>query len=173
MTVTLTIQEVDTSLYLLNWSSDLSDPTYRVYVDGFLTQTTKNTTDLIGVASGESPVFEVLDDASAPQYARPSRPTLCWYAPSGATRHVVEVQDGETWTELSDFENLDRLALKFIAPALSDGESATYRITPYDTAGNDGTAITISFTQVRHPDPLDLTSAFDDGTQTITITEAV
>jgi hypothetical protein len=172
MTVTISITQVDYALYLLRWSSDLPDPTYKVYIDGDLYQTTKQEELLYGVASGLTPVFEILDDNSDPGYARSSFPRLCWYAPADAVRHVIERQDGETWTELTDFENEDKRFLKYNAPALSDGKSATYRITPYDSAGNDGAAKTITFTMVRHPDPLDLTTAYDSDTQTLTFTEA-
>jgi hypothetical protein len=173
MTVSITQTLIDAGLYLIEWSSDQADPTYTIYVDGYYSHTTKATQMTYAVNPGESFVLEVLDDDSAPSYATPARPRLCWYAPSGASRHVIEQQDGATWTELADISNDDRQALSYQCPVQGDGSSVVYRITPYDAAGNAGEAITITVAMVRHPDPLSLTTAYDEDEQTLTFTEAI
>lgn len=172
MTVSdLTTTQLDAWNWLVSWTSDASSPTFYVYRDGELWLTTAETSLSLYAEPGEYFVLEVFDSASAsPSYAYPGRLTLCWYAVTTAEYYTVEEYVDAAWVTresrlLEDGSGFYRWQSRF----LEDGETHQFRLTPAGTDGNSGTASTVTWFMVRHPNPPGLSFAYDEGTTKITV----
>src|SRR5688572_25678159 len=94
----------------LSWSSDLVDPTFRVYRDGVLIATTRAASITVTVPDGQSPTFEVLDDAdTAAAAGYPGQALLFWQRTSGADKYRVEELVGAVWTPRGVVQDFGRL----------------------------------------------------------------
>ena len=162
--------------WLVEVSSDLTNPTFYWYMDGELRAITREGRYVFPVAEGESAEIEVLDDAnSAPQPVFPGRIDLEW-APvtAGAAVDYYRVDEyvGAVWTE--------RARVKHVAGAhyytyrtrlLEDQTTHQFRIVPVGVNGNEGTAATMSFPVVRRPDPPELSMSYNPATRTVTFSD--
>lgn len=156
---------------------------YHWYVNGaYVGETVLASRDFY-LAPGELARVECVDTldadydplAAAP-VGYPARRTL-WWIRSTATDvdvYVVDQQkDGGNWTELGRLRISDAWSYSFLTPPLDDLSEYTWRITPVDTAGNEGSALTIGPEDVvRTPDAPNFTVTFDEGTTRVTIAEA-
>ena len=104
----LTVSDLGGGAYRLEWASDLATPTFYVYRDGVLVTTTELTSLVVGVGAGESPVYEVLDDAgAAPAAAYPAYATLAWYPAPGAAAYRVEELVSGAWAVRATLEDAE------------------------------------------------------------------
>jgi hypothetical protein len=156
----------------LSWTDTLPSPTFYIYRDGVLIDTTTQTEILVAVGVGESPVFEVLDDpAAVPQSAFPPYAILAWY-PSPATDHYrIEQFISAAWSVIASIADAGNLTFFWQTPPLAEGQTAQFRTIPVGTNGNDGTALNFSMLMVRHPAPPANLMTFNVG-RTVTIATA-
>lgn len=170
MTVTFTeTTVVDPLSVKLKFTSDASTPvTFRVFVMGL--QATEFTSSdgagefLLHVADGQQPYVQVIDDAvSKADYAYPGQMTLFWYAVSGAVSYRIDEYVSSVWTERFSVIDQGQGAFTYLTRWLSDATAYQWRVMPIGENGNDGTALTYSFTTVRHPDVPSVSYAVDSG----------
>lgn len=165
-------------------SSDLEGPRFYWYADGAFVGSSTEPARSFGVAPGEQLRVEVLDStdadfdalANAPA-GYPSRRSLWWTRSSSSdvSAYVVEQQkDGGDWLELARVaQEPGAWALSFLTGRLEDLATYSWRITPIDRAGNEGTATTFGpELVVRRPDAPEFALSFDAGANRVTISEA-
>ena len=87
----------------------------------------------------------------------------------GLITRIEEYVDSE-WAFLRSVPDDGSAQFSVTTDPIDDDTERQFRVRPFDAGGNDGTAITVSVTLARHPDPPNVTYAFDDGTKTVTIT---
>ena len=165
-------------------TSDLSGTIYyHWYVDGAYTGRTEIPSKSFYLPSGDQARIvcnDTTDDdydaiANAPE-DWPARRTLYWTRPddSDVDKYMVEQQkDGGAWSVLGYVTDDGSWSYSYLTPRLDDLSDYTWRITPIDTAGNEGTAITIGAERiVRRPDAPDFNVTFNAGALTVTFSEA-
>ena len=159
-------------LWLVSWTSDLSTPTFRIYQDGVLVSRQTDTEYLVRADGSVFPVLELLDDADEiPNEAHPGEFYLGWENESDAARYKIEEYSGGEWTQRALILNSDeRPWITYATGPLADETSHQWRITPVDSAGNEGTLISFTKLMVRYPDPPQVTMTYDSGTAKVTIT---
>jgi len=102
--------------------------------------------------------------------------TLYWTASTDADisfYKIEENKDGAGFVEIGRVDDNGNWSFIFLTKKLTDLASYQFRITPFDMAGNAGTAITLSAeTVVRVPEAPKFTISFDDPTDKLTYTAA-
>lgn len=168
--------QISDERWLLSWSSNLSDQTFRVYQDGTLIAQTTDTSILLVVPAGSNPVIDVLDDdtpdAPGASTRRSGHVTLIWPDIADTASYLVEHNDGGGWVELGTVEDDGSSQFQFRTGYLADMTTHQFRITPTGTNGNTGSVVTVSLLMVRHPDPPAVESTWDSGTSTFTVASA-
>lgn len=167
----------DEASFVDSWSSDLGGtPTFFVYLDGELINTTKSTSMRFYAAPGtesgepgEQPMIQVLDAAGEPTYAAPGRFWLSWYPDSDAEYYLVEEAPQGVFSEVKRVTESGLGFYRCLTRWLSDGYDGQFRVTPVDAAGNAGTALVFVVTQVRHPDVPKVSYSYDPVTAKVTI----
>lgn len=168
-------QQTGPDCWVLSWTSDQVDPEFRVYLDGVLVSTQTSTEYQLRSEYGQLVIVEVLDVAAdVPSDAFPANMIQGWRRDSDAALYVIEEYVSAVWTERARIvpdEALDWLA--YATGALTDETVAIWRVTPYDAAGNAGTAVSFSALMVRHPDVPNVEFTYNGaGTPTVTIAAA-
>lgn len=163
----------------IEWSSDLGSPPpdgYRIYMSGVLVATTNKESWDVTLRSGESLVFEVLDDADLePTTAFPGKLTIGWRRVSNAVKYRLEEYVASVWTAVKSISDDGSEWYSVQTRFLEDVTIHQHRIVPVDVYENDGTALSFSTLMVRHPDIPINESAIDDrfsyasGTNKVTI----
>lgn len=107
----------------------------------------------------------------------PSRRTLCWIRSADtdvAYYRIEENQDSGGWSEVARVRHSeDQWEYRWTTARLDDLSDYEWRVTPYDRAGNAGTAVSLGAeTIVRRPDAPLIAAAWDNGTAHVTISEA-
>lgn len=176
MVTTLTVASLGGGAFRLDWASDLAAPTFYVYRDGVLATTTTRTSLVVGAADGESPLYEVLDDAAAvPGAAYPAYALLAWYASAGAAGYRVEELDLPTglWTERTSFTDEGGNYYVYRSRYLEDATTHRFRVTPLGANGNAGTPADFVVLMVRVPDAPAASFTYNGaGTPTVTVAAA-
>jgi len=177
MSVTIdSVRRVDLRSWIIVWSSDLGGtPTFYVYQDGVLVNTTVDTEMVFMAELGECPLVEILDDADAvPMTAYPGRLTLAWYAtaaPTGTDHYKIEEYVDAAWVIRANVREISAGYYKWKTRFLEDSTSHQFKITPVGVNGNDGAATTLVCLMVRHPNPPAVDYVYDDGTGKVTVSE--
>lgn len=171
MTVTVqTPYRIDVKTWRVEWSSDLSAPTFYVWQDGVLIATTDAGFLDFLVESDEALVVEVLDDANEqPQTAFPGRFTFQWEAVSGTKAYRVEEYLSGVWTARHTLQHVPGQTLySWRSRHLEDDTTHQFRVIPIGDDGNEGTALAVSRLMVRNPDPPTQSFSFNSGTGGVT-----
>lgn len=169
--------QVGAGLWLLTWTSDVGAP-YRVYRDGVIVSTQESAEYYASVDDGDVPVIEVLDaDTESPSDAHPPKILLGWQRDADAVWYLVEEYSGGEWTERArivpaSLPGVSPAWLAYSTGTVADVTSHQWRVTPYDAAGNAGTALSFTTLMVRYPDPPAVTFSYDSGTAKVTIAAA-
>jgi hypothetical protein len=168
----LTIQPPDyrgPGTWFFWWSSTLTAPVYRVYVDGVLVSTQEAAEITLPLRGGET--VEILDDPLAvPADAFPAVAVLGWPADPDAVRYLVEEYVDAAWVERDMlYAQTDEPWIAWTSRVLEDVTTHQFRVTAYDAAGNASTALALSVFMVRAPEPPAVTYVYnpDDGTLTV------
>ena len=172
MTVTINEpQQLDSRTWLITWSSDLQDPTFRVFKDGSLIKTTQETQMQFQLEPGENLVIEVLDDITdTPSTAFSGKLTLSWNAVANTEKYQIEEFVNSAWTRRATIIDQGQGSFQWVTRFLEDVTIHQFRIVPVGLNGNLGTPITLSALMVRHPDIPAQTMAYDGaGAKTVTI----
>ena len=158
--------------FLVGFTSTLSSPTFYVYLDGTLIETTQRAQSVINVEPNVQFILEVLDSPTdTPVVVYPSRWWLNWGPSSGAVDHYrVEEFVSAAWVLRAKVPHSGRSAYRWLTRHLEDVTTHQFRIVPVGTNGNQGTAATITGLMVRQPDvPVVEQTNYDQGTRTITL----
>lgn len=157
----------------LTWSSDKSDPLYRVYRNGRLVGVTKAEEWIFTVGLNESPVIDVLDDASDPGAVLTGVLLIQWRYVAGTEEYRVEEDVSGTWTPVKTLEDDGRTAVfGYATRRLADDTVHTFRVVAVGDDGNESTAASVSARMVRVPDPPDIDYSYDAATGELTATLA-
>lgn len=129
----------------------------------------------VDVLDTTDPSFDPI--ANAPAGGAPARRSLWWVRSldEDAAYYVIEQKEDAGSFEVVGrvVQATDAWSMGWLSDRLEDLVSYTWRVTPYDRAGNAGTATTIGpETVVRRPDAPDFEVAFDDATDFATFSEA-
>lgn len=180
--MTVTYQDpvrIDATAFLLRFSSDVAVPVpFRVYVDRLLVRewdsTSQSAEYVLTVGANQTPFIEVLDKAcDIPQLAFPGKVTLHWLREGTAVEYRIEELVSAVWTDRGSLFDNGEPSYTWDTRWLEDVTTHQFRVIAIDAAGNEGTATTYSVQMVRHPDPPNVTYAYNgSGTPTVTITEA-
>ncbi len=88
---TFTYQQIGPNLWRFDWLSDEETPTYYVYLDGRLAQTTTKTWMQITIDAGEYVQVDVFDDAeTVPDPAYPARAYVTWDGDTDAAYYRID-----------------------------------------------------------------------------------
>jgi hypothetical protein len=155
----------------LTWSSDLPNPTFRVYRDGVLVETTTVATTVISVSLGQTPHIEVSDDVTdVLDDAYPDHLILTWGRSATAASFRVDEHVDDDWVRRGTLTaEAGRTYYEFRTAKLADDTEHTFRIVPVSSVGVDGDAVEHVVLMVRRPDPPLLAATYDDDTATITV----
>ena len=163
-------------------SSNLSAPVFYWYLDGIYVGQSEDGRFFFRIAAGEHAIIEAIDSESAsfdpvanqPTHY-PSRRVIEWYRSDDAIQYftIEQNKDSAGWISVSRMPAAGKWSWQWTSGQLADGSVYEWRITPYDRAGNAGTATTIGPEQIyRRPDPQDFAIAYDGGTGEVTYSEA-
>lgn len=168
---------VDATTFRLTGSTDQTAPlTLRLVREGRVVQSQLSSDGsfefFINVASGEHPFIEVLDKANAiPSIAFPGRVTLNWQS-AGNDHYVIREFVSSVWTDVGTVQDTGAGAFTFRTRWLEDDTTHSFRVVPFDAAGNEGTPLGFSFLEVRHPDAPAHSITYNPSTRRITISSA-
>lgn len=171
-----TAEALDANTWRLAWVSDLAgDVTFYLWRDGLLVLTTALGSTIVSVGAGESPVFEVFDDAGdVPADAHPRWMMLQWYG-QGDTTDEYRVQQfvGAAWTDVATVRESGLSVYSWRSPTLADSTTHQFRVVPLGANGNLGTAAELVALVVGYPDVPAVGYAYNGAaTPTVTITAA-
>lgn len=170
MSVTITEQShVGLNQYRIVWSSNLTDPTYYVYRDGELIDTTKQTSIIITIDADEYPTIEVFDDSFAVPTAYPSRITLRWYSTPDTYCYKVQERVQGTWIDRIQIDDLGQGYFIWTSSYLADCSLNRFRVLPIGTNGNEGDAAPYSYSIARNPNPPDVQYIYNSVDRKVTI----
>jgi len=162
---------IDDTSCLYSWSSDLGTPTFYIYQDAVLVETTANTSKVFHVAINDGFVIDVLDDPDAdPTTPYPGRITLSWYEVDDTHHYLIQEYVASVWTTRSLLFDTGDVFYTWESRYLEDVTTHYFRIIPVGDNGNSGTETGVSWLMVRYPNPPDVTYSYDAETQKITIT---
>ena len=185
MAITGYTQQRFGDLVVVTVTSDLAPPIYfHWYVDGSYISATIEATFTIGLGPDEQVRIECIDTtdadfdpiANAPE-GWPARRTLWWTRPTDTDvdHYLIEQQqDGGEFAAIGTIHQwTGQWDYSFLTEPMDDLSVYSWRITPYDAAGNAGAATTIGPEKiVRTPDAPDYTVSFDPETEHMTFEAA-
>lgn len=171
MTVSIdSVTQTGLTTYQVGWSSNLPDPTFYVYQDGVLLNTTKAGSGQFSVPTGESLVLEVLDDLNeTPEAAFPGKLTLGWYAVTDTDFYRIDEYAGAAWVQRAVIRETGRGFYQWKSRFLEDVTVHQFRVVPVGTNGNDGDPLAFNVLMVRHPDAPAVGFSYSSGTGKVTI----
>lgn len=158
---------------MFEWESDQASPTYYLYIDARLAETTTRTWKQLDVARGEVIQFDVFDESvSQPDPAYPSRALIAWDAVTDAVSYRIDQYVDSTWSELVLLRDTGATYYRYLTAVLDDDTSYLFRVVPIAENNIEGIAREVSLFMIRRPNPPDVTYAYNATSATITIDEA-
>ncbi len=159
-------------MWKLTFSSDLSEPTFFIYRDGVLWNTTQNTEINVYIDAEETPVFDIFDSANdVPGLAFPGRAVLNWDATIATKEYRIEEFVAAVWKLRQVIKDNGQGYFRFQSRWLEDVTSHQFRVIAVGENGNDSIARTLTVFMVRNPDPPRVTFSYDGaGPKTVTMT---
>lgn len=155
------------------WTSDVSNPTFRVAKNGKLITETSLRSITLQLLAGD--VLDVSDDGSDPDGTPDGAVELAWAGVAGAEKYRLEQETSPgsgTWNNLAVIRDDGRSQYKYKTAPLVDDTATSFRVTPVGTNGNDGTPAAINVTVPRHPSTPDVDYSYSDVTKKVTIAAA-
>lgn len=155
--------------WLLKYSSNLSNPTFYIYLDGNLIAETKQTEYTIAVNLDEVSLIEILDDPDAsPMQVFPGKARLGWFFVEGTDYYRVDEYINETWVERRRLPENNGY-LQWESRFLEDGQTHLFHVVPIGINGNEGEAKQFAVLMVRRPDVPDVDYSYNEGTGNVTV----
>lgn len=164
----LPVQKVGSSAWRLTWTSDVSDPTYNVYVNGVHVAEQRVNTFVVNGDYIDTHVVEVMDDASSPQYAANNRSELLFDSDPNADHYDIEHNPGSGFLKVAQLPKAGGREGMRTYP-LDDASSHQFRVTPVREDGTTGTPATATGKSIRHADVPLVSMAYAAGTGVVTI----
>ena len=167
----LTPINVGGNAWRVRWSSGLTDPTFRVFVNGDLVNQTKHTSHVVTLQTDEHAVIEVLDDADAfPTLAANVGMRLVWAAVADTKLYRLERFNG-SWATVAEIVDDGSGAYEWTTASLTD-TAHTYRVTAIGNDGNVGTPRALTFSAIHHPNRPDVTLTYNKGASEVVVAAA-
>lgn len=162
--------------FLLTWGSTLSTPTYYIWINGVLSQTTVEEELQIDLQTGENVIVDIFDSVSdTPGDAFPNFATLQWN-PSGdgeSFKYKIQQFVDAAWATLAVIPDTGLSVYRYETQVLADDTVHQFRIIPIDfNDANEGAIRSISFRMRRYPPAPDVTYSYDSGTGKTTVAAA-
>jgi hypothetical protein len=168
----VTLQEpvqVGPNAYRLTWSSELSDPVFRIYRNGVLVTQTRATSWVFHMPPKETHDIEIFDDAAeVSRGGRAPSVALQWVPVAGAEDYLVEQFITGEWTPVGVVQEVGATQNSLLIDALADVTTHDFRVTARNPRGAS-TPATVDFTLVRTPDAPEVSMTYDDGTKKVTV----
>lgn len=158
--------------FRFRWSSDADAPVYRVHKAGVFQFATETNHATFTFQQGETPAIEVLDGTEPIAAAAEAPVELMWARDEGAAKYRIEEFVGAAWVVRAVRDAGISGMEHYSTQPLADATSTQFRVTPISAGGIEGTPQAVTATINRHPDPPDVTFAYDNGTNTVTIAAA-
>lgn len=183
MAITAVSQVRQGNVITMTAVSDISPVEFHWYIDGAYYDSSRHGVHTFYLKTGDQGRIEVFDTNPGVDpflytpTQKPARRSLCWIRSLGTAVAHYRVEQkkgaGSYSTVATVAHEEDRWSYSCLTERLDDLSEYTWRITPVDQAGNDGTAITVGPEMiVRTPNAPDFTVSFDGGTSRVTFTEA-
>lgn len=170
---TFTHQQIGPNLWRFDWLSDEETPTYYVYIDGRLAQTTTKTWMQITIDAGEYVQVDVFDDAdTVPDPAYPARAYVTWDGDSNAAYYRIDQYVDSAWTQVGKVRESGQSNYRWLTAALDDDTEHTFRVVPLGANDLEGLPREITIFMIRRPDAPSVAYTYSAVTGKITIAEA-
>ena len=164
------LKQVGINALLVEYSSDLPTPTFYIYIDGILVTQTNQTEYMLLVSSTDNIIIEILDTAAAvPTEVFPGRIRLGWFWSDNTDYYRIDEYIASVWTERVKIKD-NTGYMDWQSRFLEDEQSHQFRLVPIGTNGNEGVAKEVTILMIRHPDTPDVSYAYSDSTNKVTIT---
>lgn len=171
----VTIQDpvaVGHDAFEVRWTSDLTDPLYRVFRNGVLIAVQRCEGIVVTASVDQHDTIVVSDDQTEPA-PRIATPTLqvAFLPVAGADSYRLERFIGAAWVQQTTIKETGATQYRHFTDPLPDAGSTQFRMTAIGTA-NEATPLTGTVATARVPDVPDVSSTFNAGPNTVTIAVA-
>lgn len=141
---------------VFNWTSDISSPTYAIYLNGLFERTQTDTSfTLTDLKPNDIYRFEVFDTSSFNvENYYPNFYNLNFYSNNtNITRYLIEeLNDSSSYfTTANIVRRSGQFYYNYDTPQYEDGETVTVRITPYYSNNTPGTPFIFTDTVISYP----------------------
>ena len=168
----LTTQQLDPRAFLIEFTSGLSDPTFYIYRDGVLVETTTETSFQVFLSPSETFRIEVFDDiGDVPGVGHSGHLLMTWRGVSESDHYLVQHFVDAAWVTVSRVQEIAQSVYVFESSFLDDMTTHQFQILAVGTDGNESDPLSFSGLVVRRPDRPRVIWDWDSGTGTLTATE--
>jgi len=174
MSVIVTLSEmVSPTTLRFEYSSDLPDPMFYIYVYSTLITTTPDTHYELEVPTDEWPAIDILDDAGdTPPYSRDGHEMLYWAASPDTASYRIDERVASEWVKRGSVETEGNMTwYSFRTPLLDDETDYLFRVVPVGINGNDGDQLLFDIQMVRVPDVTAINVVYNNVSGKITVSE--
>lgn len=139
--------------FLFSFASDLTDPTFYIYINGeFVTETNETEYEVTAPLNTQFQ-FEVFDDEDdVPTEFFPGTLTLRWDGTPDSTQFRVDEYVDSAWAAKRVVIADDRRVFHYDSELLDDSTTHQFRVVPIDTQGRSGTILEFEAEMCRYPD---------------------
>lgn len=149
----VTYQQTGPTRFLFTYASDITDPTFYIYINGEFVTETQETEYEVTAALNTQFQFDVLDDPDElPEEFFPGTITLRWDGTPDSTSYRVDEYIDSTWTAKRVVVSDDRRVFHYDSELLDDSTVHQFRVVPIDTQGRSGTILEFEAEMCRYPD---------------------
>lgn len=169
MAVTIqSIQQLGPTIFRFTFSSNLSSPTFYIWVNGELETETFATTYDLTVPLGGQFQFSVFDDPDErPPMYYPPRFTLRWDGDPKATQFRVERYVDSAWVPVTVVIPDDTRVFHYDTDVLADSTVHSFRVVSIDAEGRTGIELELEGEMCRYPDEPDVALSVSGGEITV------
>jgi len=163
------IIQISQTYFEVNYSSDLVDPTFFIYINAELVEETES--DHAFLTLEQADVFQITDDVNEiPEPGHPPRVTVAWYATPDTEFYLVEEFVGAAFVQRARIKDVGKHHYTWRSRILEDETVHNIRVVPLGFNENPGTPITFdNLLMVRTPDVPSQNFSYDGGTQFLTL----
>lgn len=146
-------QQTSPTQFTFTFSSDLTDPTFYIYINGEFVSDTKDTEWVVTASPNTQFQFDVLDvSTDTPEEFFPSTFTLRWDGTPDSTTYRVEQYVSDEWVAKHVTVADDTRVFHYKTEMLDDSTTYQFRVVPIDGFGRDGTTLEFEAEMCRYPD---------------------